>query len=204
MSWIYIIGVIVFAIVSNVNKAKKGSDKKKQAPRGSMPTFGGEGKDVFSKVRGYMQPEGAERKPEVQGSGFPVPGNLQSQPQVRSFSSPVESGYDASPAFPESALFPSPDYETGEGSSMEQPGGESLETRIKDMDRELNRLHSAFNQISATDDSNGNSPAYTTRETNVSDKQTAVQSKQLQNGLIWAEILSPPRSKRPFNSRREG
>ncbi|MDQ0192636.1 hypothetical protein [Paenibacillus wynnii] len=192
MSWIYIIGVIVFAIVSNVNKAKKGSDNKKRAPRGAMPTFGGEGKDIFAKMRGYMEGE-AERKPQAQGSGFPVPGKLHPQTPERPFSSPSVSEYNATP-----------DYETGEGSSMEQPGGGSLETRIKEMDQELDRLYSAFNQISATDDIKENSPASTSRVMEASDKHTSIHSKQLQNGLIWAEILSPPRSKRPFNSRREG
>jgi len=202
VSWIYIIGVIIFAIVSNVNKAQKGNGKQKNAPRGAMPTFGGEGKDVFSKMRGYMQPEA--RKPEVQKSGFPVPGKSYSQTDERTPSAYETADYEASPAFSESPLSPTPDYETGEGLSLERPGEERLETRMKDMDRDLDRLYSAFNKISTVDDNHLISNSSDGRSMQTKGNSTTVTSKQLQNGLIWAEILSSPRSKRPFNSRREG
>ena len=201
MSWIYIIAVIIFAIVSNVNKAQKGN--RKSSKRGAMPTFGGEGKDIFTKMRGYMQPE-EKNRPDVRGSGFPNPGAY-APTENRTYSSRDGSGNDNSPAFAESPLMPSPDYETGEGLSMEYSGAESLDTRMKETDDELDRLYAAFNQIGAVEETgNPSRTASGKKSTNASGKKSSgVDLSQLQAGLQWAEILGPPRSKRPYHSHKQ-
>jgi hypothetical protein len=166
VSWIYIIAVIVFAILSNVNKAGKG--KGQQKPRGAMPTFGGGGVNT--------------RK------------SLPRDQDTRS---------DAPPAFPKPAAVPKPDYVSGEGVSMEQPGEEGAQARLDAMQREFEQLHSSFDKISGE---NGSKPEDSNtagkRKTGASGSRAEVQSNQLQNGLIWAEILGPPRAVRPHHSRK--
>jgi len=206
MSWIYIVGVIVFAILSNVKKAQKGNGQQKTSPRGGMPTFGGAGKDVFSKMRGYLQPD-EESNSKTQRSGFPAPGSLYQGTSQQSLSTLDDTEYYSSSAFPESALFPSPDYETGEGVSLEQTENESLESRINGMHKELDQISSTFNQIGATEGSKRGSTSSSKKAPNVMNttgNTNKVNANQLQNGLIWAEILGPPRSKRPYPTRRQG
>ncbi|WP_410514464.1 hypothetical protein PaeBR_08760 [Paenibacillus sp. BR2-3] len=189
-SWVYIIAVILFAIVSNVNKANKGKRKQKPAPRGAMPTFGGGG------FKG-------ERKEKGQGSGFPAQGRLYPQTAEKSFSPRRETEYDASPAFPEPARFPTPDYETGEGLSLEHPEDEGVLARTEKMQREFEQLHAAFDKLSAVDGSQQSSASAGVSAEASSSGYSGINAKQLQNGLIWAEILGPPRSRRPHSPRRE-
>lgn len=122
MSWIYIVAVIIFAIVSNVNKAAK--NKPKGAPRGGMPTFGG-GQDNPLRHNKETDANGEQR--EQSGSGFPTPVATTSRE------------YDASPAFPEPAYIPTPNYVSGEGMSLEQPDeNDGVELRTKKCRRSWN------------------------------------------------------------------
>lgn len=188
MSWLYIIGVIIFAIVSNMNKAQKGKGKQKPAP-GSMPTFGG---------------GGADRKHKEQGSGFPAQGDY--PPTVkRSLSSDGEQKYDDPSAFPDSEpyRYPTPNYETGEGVSQEQPRGEKVGDRAEEMYRNLDQMYSAFDEGEDNRPKRDSSSPARSRQA-VSKNDSGIHPKQLQTGLIWAEILSPPYAKRPYGSRRRG
>ncbi|WP_313639524.1 hypothetical protein, partial [Paenibacillus sp.] len=133
MSWIYIVAVIIFAIVSNVNKAAK--NKPKGATRGGMPTFGGgEGNPLR---RNKDADENGDQL-EPSSSGFPAPVTTTS----------LE--YDASPAFPEPAYIPTPDYSTGEGMSLEY-ADDGVELRTQKMLEEVRRLQSTFDGIAGAD-----------------------------------------------------
>ncbi|WP_339319408.1 hypothetical protein [Paenibacillus sp. FSL R10-2734] len=185
MSWIYIVAVIIFAIVSNVNKAAK--NKPKGAPRGGMPTFGG-GQDNPLRHNKETDANGEQR--EQSGSGFPTPVATTSRE------------YDASPAFPEPAYIPTPNYVSGEGMSLEQPDeNDGVELRTKKMQEELERLQSVFDGIAGADSKR-------TKKTKNSATGSTVQSNgtgsrdDLRNGVAWAEILGPPRSRNPHSSRR--
>lgn len=183
MSWIYIVAVIIFAIVSNVNKATK--NKPQGTPRGGMPTFGGGGGQSSRRNRDLDEDD--ERQ-ERSGSGFPDPTTIFSRE------------YDASPAFPEPAYSPSPDYMTGEGVSLEQ-ADDGVELRTQRMEAEVRRLQSAFDGIAGSDEKITNksksSSARATSQLNEVNNRDA-----LRNGVIWAEILGPPRSRKPHSSRR--
>ena len=189
MSWIYIIAVIIFAIVSNVNKATK--NKQKGTPRSGMPTFGGGGDG---------HPSRRSDDKERSGSGFPAPVST----STRQYDPQQSQEYDASSAFPEPAYIPTPNYVSGEGMSLEQPDErDGIEARTERMRRDLERRQAAFDGIDSSDtgkvkrNKNKNSSAPSTVQSSFVDNRN-----DLRNGLIWAEILGPPRSRKPHSSRR--
>lgn len=198
-SLIYIAVVIVIAIFSNVNKA--GKNRPGKSPRGGMPTFGGDGSPLRR-----TRPAGDER-PSREGSGFPVPGGGSSLPSPSpSPSSYEEPEYDTSPVWKEPALTPSPDYETGEGLSMEQAGEDSVRARTERMQLELERIQAKFDGMGGA--AGAGFAEIPDREGAPSASNTAVRrgvqdSRQaLQNGVVWAEILGPPRSRNPHSTRK--
>ncbi|AIQ75997.1 hypothetical protein [Paenibacillus odorifer] len=192
MSWIYIIAVIIFAIVSNVNKATK--NKPKGAPRGGMPTFGG-GED--SPLRRVKRPDIDGGRQAESGSGFPAPVNTSSRQSM----SEDNREYEASPAFPEPAYIPTPDYSTGEGMSLEH-ADDGVELRTQRMQEEVRRLQSAFDGIAGADSKRSNKTKNTNSPSAADQTHETGSRDDLRNGVVWAEILGPPRSRQPHSTRR--
>ncbi|KWX70395.1 hypothetical protein [Paenibacillus jilunlii] len=196
-SLIYVAAIIIIAIISGLNKA--GKNKGSSAPRGGMPTFGGgDGYPLNPGRRVKSKPEyGGDTK---ERSGFPVPGGSTAYPGQPA-ASRAEAEYDASPAWPESSERPSPDYETGEGLSLEQAGEEDgVQARAERMQRELERLHLQFDGAAAGADP-GKKGARPDSSPSGS-REFAADRKALREGLVWAEILGPPRSRQPRSYRR--
>ncbi|PQP87612.1 hypothetical protein [Paenibacillus sp. AR247] len=198
--WILIIG---FAVISALSK-RGNKSKQRQQPRG-MPTFGGEG-------RPYQRRDEAddydEDEDEEYDEGRPDPAyGSRPRPQepVGRRSSPFGS-YDSSA--PEPPVYsqdyrPAPDYDTGEGvSSMwaeekPSPVQATLADRTRTMQQEINRVNASLDRISTQMDMAAD---------RTSDREAAVPvsplAEQARQGIIWAEILGPPRSKRPLNPRK--
>lgn len=202
-SWIYIIVVVVFAVISRLNKA--GKSKSKGPSGGGMPTFGG-GSD--NPLRGAKRPgDTQDRERQAQkGSGFPVPGNDLPQRNWQTMLS-EERQYDASPAFPESAQIPTPDYVTGEGMSLEQPEvRDGVKERTERMQRELERIQASFDGMAgAGSGSSSDNNAYEPQDYHAGSTDQPYfkgNREELRRGLIWAEVLGAPRSKQPHSVRR--
>ncbi|WP_019909245.1 hypothetical protein [Paenibacillus sp. HW567] len=196
-SLIYVAVVIIVAIISSVNKAVR--NKSKNTPGGGMPTFGG-GDGSLRRVRPV------ERQPETtppmrDSSGFPAPGD--SFPSRTAASAP-ESEYDASPAWSDAAEFPSPDYETGEGMSLEQSGEEDgVRMRSERMQRELEVMQARFDGAAAAVPSSAGLEAAAASSDAAAGQASFTGGREaLRTGLVWAEILGPPRARQPHSSRR--
>lgn len=203
-SIIYIVVIAVIAVISNWNK-----NKGKSAPRGGMPTFGGGGSEgnPLRRPRVPARPEDSGR-PGRPGSGFPEPEARRANSD-RPAPAPEEREYDASPAWPERAEQPTPDYETGEGVSMEQAGDmDGVQIRTERMQRELERLQAAFDGMAAAVPSTGAMTAgegSSPSQAGTGQHPLARDREALRSGLVWAEILGPPRSRQPHASvRKEG
>ncbi|AIQ65017.1 hypothetical protein PSTEL_19755 [Paenibacillus stellifer] len=195
MSWIYIVAVIIFALISNANKS--GKRKKGNSRRGGMPSFGRGPDENSRRPHGNA---GQEQSREARGSGFPLPSESSPYREERS----TEDSREASaPAFPERALNPTPDYDTGEGMSMEQPEEDGVEIRQERMRRELQRVHKALDRISNDMGGDGTGPkSNVDGPASSTPSHSAVSPADLRKGLIWAEILGPPRSRNPMRTRR--
>ncbi|AIQ70504.1 hypothetical protein [Paenibacillus graminis] len=196
-SLIYVAAIIIIAIISGLNKAGK---NRGSAPLGGMPTFGGgDGHPLNPGRRAKSRPAYGDGTKER--SGFPVPGDSTAYPGQPA-ASRAGAEYDASPAWPESAESPSPDYDTGEGLSLEQAGEEDgVQARAERMQRELERLQLQFDG-SAAGAGTGKKGARPDSGPSGS-REFAADRKALREGLIWAEILGPPRSRQPHSHRRQ-
>lgn len=209
-SLIYIAVVIIIGIISSMNKAAK--NKGKTTPRGGMPTFGGGDGGPLRRTARQEQPADGERGPR-EGSGFPAPADESSR-NYRYDVPAEEREYRPSPPWKESPDRPSPDYETGEGLSLEQSddrdGG--MQARTEAIQRELEQIQAAFDGMAGaggpdhdkTRDKSGRAgsarkpAASPAARTGLADNNR----QALQNGLIWAEILGPPRARQPRSTRR--
>ncbi|WP_042197583.1 hypothetical protein [Paenibacillus camerounensis] len=201
-SLIYIAVIILVAIFTNVNKAAK--NKKKPNASGGMPTFGGGGDDQPMRRDRRPGPDGSAARPAAAGSGFPSPDN---GPAASASSEQHE--HELAPAWQEPPHVPTPDYETGEGMSYEQPGEQedSVQVRTDRMQRELERLQAAYDVIAAYGlDEGAEGPVASLEHARAAASPlpgSAGGSRQaLRNGLVWSEILGPPRSRRPHSTRR--
>ncbi|OKP97214.1 hypothetical protein [Paenibacillus sp. P46E] len=190
-SLIYVAAIIIIAIISSLNKA--GKKKGGTASPGGMPSFGSGGGNPLQPSRRTQSNQKNER------SGFPVPGGDSPNLSRPLASFPVPE-YDASPAWPESAESPSPDYQTGEGVSLEQAREDGVQVRAERMERELKRLESQFSGSASTVGS-GNASKRPDAVQEV-DRDFRADRKALRDGLRWAEILGPPRSRQSRTFRR--
>ncbi len=90
--------------------------------------------------------------------------------------------------------------------SMEQPEeADGVEVRQERMRLELERVHRALDRIS--DDMGGDGEAGPKSRSSAPSMQSSPSlsvGSDLRSGLIWAEILGPPRARRPISSRRNG
>ncbi|MBW4080138.1 hypothetical protein [Paenibacillus sp. S150] len=199
-SLIYVAAIIIIAIISSLNKT--GKNKGNTAPRGGMPTFGGgDGNPLHPARRAKRQPDRERNARE--GSGFPVPGGASPSPERPAEAMP-EVRNDASPAWPGSSAPPAPDYETGEGLSLEQGWEEDgVQARTERLQKDLERLQSQFEGTSAgmASADTGNSPDSGV-PVPAGRREFAAGRKELRDGLLWAEILGPPRSRQPRSFRR--
>lgn len=210
LSWIYIIAIILFAIGSSVSKT--GKTKGRGTPGRGMPTFGGETDGPLRRPR--MAP-GSEREAEREArtdSGFPAPGRPVSAPvtdgtDMRDGEARPDERHGAPWAFPETASpwMGGPDRETGEGLSVEQAEeSAAMDDRTAQMQQELERLHDAFDSLAGAEP-RGAARAAAAGESSVqagNGGHFAHGREELRRGLLWAEILGPPRAKQPYSARK--
>ncbi|OAB33956.1 hypothetical protein [Paenibacillus glacialis] len=93
---------------------------------------------------------------------------------------------------------PSPDYETGEGVS--QMWNDTMQERNYDMQQDIDRVTAAFDDISGPPSKEWN--AYDNSDEELRQSESSRGTNQVVNGVIWSEILGPPRAKRPYNNRQ--
>ncbi|MCM3256365.1 hypothetical protein M3664_01075 [Paenibacillus lautus] len=192
MSWLienfYIVAVIGFFIISALGKRGKNAEDGKN-PR--MPSFGGEG-DRPARP-GQQRPQ----RPEAR--------RVQTAPQV-SRPAPVQES-------PRIDRIDEEEADTGNGYSLEHQeidrmkrrlemssSHDSMDHRIEMMQRDLDRIHSHLNRMTLD-------IPETVVEIHDDDQEQgkngrSVLAEQARNGIVWAEILGPPRAKRSMNPRR--
>ncbi|ETT57381.1 hypothetical protein MHI43_08845 [Paenibacillus sp. FSL H8-0457] len=192
MSWLienfYIVAVIGFFIISALGKRGKNAEDGKN-PR--MPSFGGEG-DRPARP-GQQRPQ----RPEAR--------RVQTAPQV-SRPAPVQES-------PRIDRIDEEEADTGNGYSLEHQeidrmkrrlemssSHDSMDHRIEMMQRDLDRIHSHLNRMTLD-------IPETVVEIHDEDQEQgkngrSVLAEQARNGIVWAEILGPPRAKRSMNPRR--
>jgi hypothetical protein len=182
ISWIfehlYILIVIGFALVSFLGKSIQGTGRK-SPPRKGMPTFGGDhgSRGSSTSSRPFTTEHGQEQRQQD------AAGELQRQfPNERR-------------AVMEARRI----EEVGDRSETEErmdrdslDNGSTLEDRIRAMEEERRLVLARLDRISNARESG----EITDAPEIASQDRNTVDTADLRRGVIWAEILGPPRSKR--------
>lgn len=195
MSWIldniYIIAVIGFFIISALGKRGKNPDERN--PR--MPSFGGEGERSARPDQGHQGQRGSQR-PEarrVQSPRVSRPAPVQESTRVdRMDEEETESGNGYSLEHQELNRM------MREQELERQPDG--MDHRVRMMESDLDRIHSELDRMTVALPETVVEIHEEEREQRNNDR--SVFAEQARNGIVWAEILGPPRAKRPMNPRR--
>lgn len=192
MRWLienfYIVVVIGFFIISALGKRGKNAGEKGQ-PR--MPSFGGDG-----------HRQGRQQQPELRrtqaGRRQPFPQAERPAPVQQSTSSDFNDEEDLN---------------TGNGYSLEHeelnrpPRFQEMERKPDSMDRrmammesDLDRIHAQLNRM--TVDIPETVVELAEEDHGPERRSHSNVAEQARNGIVWSEILGPPRSRRPSNVRR--
>ncbi|MFM9280733.1 hypothetical protein [Paenibacillus jiagnxiensis] len=172
---LYLVAVIVFALLSFLGKTSPGKENKRRGG-GRMPTFGGPAEGFPS--RGRKRDDGDKPQPQ-----YTVPD--------KDFG---ERGYAESAPAPETVRNAAGN-DLEEGLSMEYTGADStLEGRIRTMEEERQRVLQRLDRIS------GGDMAVYGEDDQGTEGRSRFRTADVRNGIIWSEILSPPKARR----RRKG
>ncbi|MFB5759263.1 hypothetical protein [Paenibacillus medicaginis] len=168
---LYLVAVIVFALLSFLGKASQGKENKRRGS-GGMPTFGGPAEGFPS--RGKKRNDGDKPQPQ-----YTVPD--------KDFS---EQGYDEIEPARGMARNAARD-DLDEGVSVEYADAEStLEGRIRAMEEERQRVLQRLDRIS------GGDMAVYGEDDRGTEGRSRFRTSDIRSGMIWSEILSPPKAKR--------
>ncbi|MGF7046097.1 hypothetical protein J2T13_000559 [Paenibacillus sp. DS2015] len=179
MSIIYIIAVVGFAIYSAIGKKGKPNQGDKSS---GMPTFGGP-RDVA---------ERPARTNDDRRNDYPSSSSPMMEMDDRRFTD-----------VPEYQSVSSVDYESGEGVSQmwqESSLEDSMEGRQQMMQNDINRVTAALDKIAG-----GNAQvedAYRLSDDSLNRHSAIYNAENLKTGVMWAEILGPPRSKIAYVRRK--
>lgn len=192
ISWIfehlYILIVIGFALISFLGKSIQGTGRKSPSGKG-MPTFGGE--QSSRRPRASSRPITVDHGQEQSQTGRQdVTGELQRQfPDERR-------------AVIEARRIEEMNDRTEMEGQMDRESsdnGSTLEERIRAMEEERRMVLARLDRISNARESgeitDGLEPA--------SQERSTVNAADLRRGVIWAEILGPPRSKHYMSRGRQ-
>jgi hypothetical protein len=191
ISWIfdhlYILVVIGFALVSFLGKSMKSAERKAPPGKG-MPTFGGDhgsrGQSTQSRpstMENRQEQRQAHRQDSRQATAA---GELQRQfPDERRVLIEARRMDEQMDDWTETERQPDPE-------SLNN--GSTLEDRIRAMEDERRAVLARLDRISNARESG----EITDAPEEALQERSAVNAADLRRGVIWAEILGPPRSKR--------
>lgn len=105
---------------------------------------------------------------------------------------------------PEYHSSPSPNYESGEGEGESQMWQEnsledSMERRQQMMQNDINRVTVALDKIAGGTEGED---AYRLSDDSLNRQSSNYNAEHLRSGVVWAEILGPPRAKRAYVNRK--
>ncbi|MGF9698748.1 MULTISPECIES: hypothetical protein [Paenibacillus] len=186
---LYIVAVVGFALFSFLGKAAKSADPNKRRPNNGMPTFGGSG-----------EVDRNDRSPS------------QTATQQSAGDTRYDDSYDDNDRYEDDQYddrydhpYPDPAASSRQGddfSGKNLIGGmeSSLEQQMKEMEKQQQLIQKRLNRFSSAkapvvSDTSWDEPSIG------ESGQSLLRKEDIRSGVLWAEVLGPPRSKQPFGSR---
>lgn len=202
MDWIfnniYIVAGIVFFIFSALGKMGKGSEEKKT---NRMPTFGGgdnsaeQGPRSGKAVNPGQQARRVEQWPSTEVNA--------GQSADNSSRDKYDEDEELDPYYEERerAYVSSADSRYDVQSELDDPHSsrDSMEQRKRNMQAELDKIHKHLDKM--TSHIPETLVEVTDTEGNLQQRKQSDLAEQARRGVLWSEILGPPRSKNPRGRR---
>ncbi|MFS0871702.1 hypothetical protein [Paenibacillus xylanilyticus] len=186
---LYIVAVVGFALFSFLGKAAKSADPNKRRPNNGMPTFGGSGEvdrnDRSPSQTATQQSAGDTRYDESYDDDNPYEDDQ------------YDDRYDQ--PYPEPAASSRQGNDFG-GKNLIGGMESSLERQMEEMERQQQLIQKRLNRFSSAkapvvSDTSWDEPSIG------ESGQSLLRKEDIRSGVLWAEVLGPPRSKQPFGSR---
>lgn len=203
---LYIVAVVGFMLFSFLGKAAKSADPNKKRPGNGMPTFGGSGdserSDRSPTQTSRQQPattetSGGTRYDEPYENPYEEDRYENPYNEERYESEQHDDRYDQPHSEPAASSRTAGKLRSHSSSKgMEN----SLEQQMKEAERQQRLIQERLNRFSSANkpvvsDSSWDIPSTGGAEV------SPLRPEDIRTGIIWAEVLGPPRSKQPFGTR---
>lgn len=191
---LYIVAVIGFALFSFLGKAAKSADPNKKRPGNGMPTFGGSGDSERSPASqtSTQQSSRTESSREIRYD----------EPYENQYDEPYENQYNEDHYDQPNEGHSNSSRPSNEVGSRDFSGGmeRSLDQQKKEFERQQRLIHERLNRFSPSNKPVVSDSSWDQVDTSDSGN-SQLRPEDIRKGVIWAEVLGPPRSKQPFGTR---
>lgn len=188
---LYVVAVIAFALFSVLGKLGKSANPNQKRPGNGMPTFGG-GEDA-NRRSGNAAPQQSstldDRRYEEQYD--------QRYDEERYDDQRYDERYDPSQTEPAASSRQASD-DTGNYALDNMRS--SVDEQMRLMEEQQRAVQKRLNRISSASAPVVSSPNLEDTD-NINSGTPRIRPEDIRTGVLWAEVLGPPRSKQPFGTR---
>ncbi|MDT0124065.1 hypothetical protein Q9R46_15515 [Paenibacillus sp. RRE4] len=187
---LYVVAVIAFALFSVLGKLGKSANPNQKRPGNGMPTFGGG--DDANRRSGNATPQQSasdDRRYEEQYD--------QRYDEERYDDQRYDERYDPSQTEPAASSRQASD-DTGNYALDNMRS--SVDEQMRLMEEQQRAVQKRLNRISSASAPVVSSPSLEDTD-NINSGTSRIRPEDIRTGVLWAEVLGPPRSKQPFGTR---
>lgn len=186
---LYIVAVIGFALFSFIGKAAKAGDPKKTGSSTGMPTFGGGGEPDWNRQNSPQQAAGPQSS---KGANDRNEHDEDEQYEDEWYDDHRGEQHDQ----PAASSNRADDF----GGHLSQGKGPSLHEQMMEVERQQRLIQERVNRI-ASANAAAVSQLPDEQGSDTEAGRPVLRREDIRSGVLWAEVLGPPRSKQPFGTR---
>lgn len=186
---LYIVAVIGFALFSFIGKAAKAGDPKKKGTHTGMPTFGGGGEPDWNRQNSPQQAAGPHSS---RGANDEDERDEDERYEDEWYDDHRGEQHDQPAATNNRA----DDF----GGHLSEGKGASLQEQMLEVERQQRLIQERMDRISSANTA-AVSPLPDEQGSDAEAGRSVLRREDIRSGVLWAEVLGPPRSKQPFGTR---
>lgn len=179
---LYVVAIVAFALFSFLGKLGKPANPDQKRPGNGMPTFGG-GQDASRRSDHTSEQQSSQMDDRRYDEQYDEKYD--------------EERYDQPYSEPAASSRPASDFR-GEHSLDNMRS--SVDEQMKLMEEQQRLVQKRLNRISSASSPSVSNSVW--EDTNTTVPETSlIRPEDIRTGVLWAEVLGPPRSKQPFGTR---
>lgn len=186
---LYIVAVIGFALFSFIGKAAKAGDPKKKGTNTGMPTFGGGGDSDWNRQNSPQQAAGPQSSKDTND-------DYEHDEDERYEDEWYDDRHGEQHDQPAASSSRADDF----GGHLSQDMRPSLREQRMEVERQQRLIQERMDQISSTNAA-AVSQLPDEQGSDTEAGRPVLRREDIRSGVLWAEVLGPPRSKQPFGTR---